>query len=217
MASTPEALCNIALSHLGNVGKVASLSSPSSQEEIFCARFYPIAQKIAFTEFDCKFAIRKARLNLHDADDSDGQLSGEWSFMYDQPESCIRVLKVLPSGAAKNRPSEDFSIATIDEDPDEAETPANVIVTNLDNAYADYIKLITDTTMYPEDFTLVFSYKLAALLAGPTVKGKSGIQLAQSMEAMYQMTKNSMVRADAQQEQISGNYKSHIPGWVGDR
>lgn len=293
MATTNVDIANLALSHLGESKPVTNLDTPSTPNEIHLARFYPIAREICLKAHPWKFAIKKSLLVLHDEDDEDGPLNGEWCFAYDAPTDIARVLKVLPEGASKNLPSQDFDryswlpdaiTPTSTDQTTETVTFADVhglvtgmivtvsatfggltigtnyyvnvvsttvisfhltlaaalagtskvnlsdvitatitpskvelILTNVEDAFIDYIVLVTDVTRYPEDFVLTMSYKLASLVATAIIKGKSGIALAQATNAAYVASLANAATADARQGQNSDIYKDHVPSWVSNR
>lgn len=218
MAETKEAVCNLALAHLGDPGKLteATLAAGSSKQDLLCSRFFSIAMDIALTRHNWKFATRKAALTEHDTtDDAELNLNGEWGFAYDSPPCMLRPLKVLPLGAPKSRPSEDYTtaVAELEDDGDKF----TLILTNLSEAYIDYIIREDDVSRWPSDFLLAVSYQLAALIAPALVSGKVGIALKQACEASYVKYLNDAIANDANKERVSDPYRDHKPSWISNR
>jgi len=214
VAADAQAICNLALSHIGDRGTVEKLGSTSGAsgsdaavtvQEILCVRFYPIARDFLLTRAPLAFTRRKSALALHAAGCTDAELNAEWSFAFSQPTDCLRVLKVLMKGAGKNHPGEDFELYTESDGH-------TLILTNVDyddsgaaghTAYTDFVFRTTNTTTFPEEFTIALSYYLASLLAGALIKGSKGIQLAGAMRAL---TNESIAVLDAlnkQEQQVS--------------
>ncbi len=178
-------ICNLALSHLGDVANIAAIDPPdgSAQAE-HCARFYPIARDSLLELHDWGFATRRAAL---------AQLTNTtttWAYCYAQPSDLINTISVLADDAA-----DDTSVAI--------PTPINwndmvmpalgsgsytpqpfilesltdgtdVIYTNQAGAVLRYVAQVTDTTKFSPLFVQALSWSLASMLAGPILKGQAG-------------------------------------------
>lgn len=201
MASVIE-ICNLALSHLGDTATVASINPPegSAQAE-HCARFYPMARDALLEMHNWKFATRRVLL---------AQLlteSWSWSFAYGMPANAIKIVAVLPYEAASDAESEDFEVECSD-------AGTVQIFSNTERACVRYIAQVTDTTTFSPLFVMALSYQLAAMLAGPIIKGDAGAAEAKRCLGMAQgfLTRASV--EDANQRKIT---RDHNVPWMAGR
>lgn len=195
-------ICNLALSHLGDTGTVASIDPPegSAQSE-HCARFYPIARDTLLEMHPWNFATRRATLALLDVP------TWTWEYAYSLPSNTVKVLSVLPSHVDDDLESEPYETeAGADGSP--------VIRTNLAEATVRYTMRVEDPTRFSPLFTEALTRLLAAYLAGPVIKGDAGRKagLAQ-MQLFQQMASRAMV-SDANQRQIM---RDPVAPWISSR
>lgn len=189
MSSEVE-ICNLALSHLGDTATVASIDPPegSAQAE-HCQRWYPIARNALLEMGEWNFATTRALL---------AELVNpfpQWQHAYARPADCVKVLAILPSDAAgdlaQTFPTGCFypgavpKVCTIYTPADfttetDASTGNQIILTNQANALARYTRAITDTSKFSPLFTAALARLLASYLAGPVLKGETGIQVGQA-------------------------------------
>ena len=188
MSSEVE-ICNLALAHLGDSATVASINPPegSAQAE-HCQRWYPIARNALLEMGEWNFATTRALL---------AELANpfpQWPHSYARPSDCLKVLEVLPSDAVGdtiNYPVCEFQFCS--ELPAEfaysprafttetdAATGNQIILANQDNALARYTRVVTDTSKFSPLFTTALARYLAHYLAGPVLKGETGIQVGQA-------------------------------------
>lgn len=198
MASEVD-IANLALSHLGDSATVASLDPPegSAQAE-HCARFYPIARDSLLELHNWKFATRRATLAQLSVD------SGPWAFAYAVPADALKMLAVLPSGAASDADSEDY-------EPEVVETGASAILTNCELATLRYIALVTDTTKFSPLFELALSWQLASFLAGPILKGDAGAAEAKRCAGVAMAHLSQAAISDANQRRVT---PTHNVPWL---
>ncbi len=172
MASEVD-ISNLALSHLGDVAQVVAISPPDGTVQAeHCARFYPMSRDITLESRTWNFAIkRKVLADL-------GSPPQSWLYRYARPSACIRLLAVLQEDSVAGDDTEPF----IEETQDDG---TRTILTDVPIATLRYISAITDTTKFSPLFTGALSWKLASFLAGPILKGKQGIQVADYCEKQY--------------------------------
>lgn len=210
MASEVD-ICNIALAHLGDNASVASLDPPegSAQAE-HCARFYPIARDTLLEAHDWNFATRRARLAQVTANWE------QWDYAYVQPADCLRVLAVLDPNAtsdyAVNIPTPFSATGLVNSGlgmytPQEyvCETDSQgrrLVLTNQEDAMLRYVSYVSDTTKFTPMFVTTLSWHLAAMLAGPVVKGETGRAEAKRCEAMAAAWLGKAVTSDVQQRNV---------------
>jgi hypothetical protein len=226
MASVVE-ICNLALAHLGDDASIASIDPPegSAQAE-HCARFYTIARDSLLQMHAWNFASRRALLA------SVTMPYSMWKYAYACPGDMMVAVSVLPHDAendyaAKFVPSDtpDFlhnyaplvAAGRYVPQPYSIETDTlgnKVLYTDQENALLRYQALITDPTKFDPLFVMALSHHLAAMLAGPVIKGDQGAaegkRQAQMMMAYLQQARMS----DANQRNIK---PEHITGWIAGR
>lgn len=208
MASEVD-ICNLALAHLGDTATVASIDPPegSAQAEL-CARFYPVARDVLLELHPWDFSTRRATLAPL------GSGGGEWDYAYAAPADALNILAVLPpnesdgSGSAGGRcVPQPFSCEMGD-------GGAQVILTDQGAATLRYTALVSDTTQFSPLFVAALSWQLAAMLAGPILKGDAGAEQAKRCEVMANALLARAAVSDAQQRRVS---PAHAVGWIAGR
>ena len=192
MASSVD-ICNLSLSHLGDEATVTSIDPPEgSPQAAHCKTFYTIARDQLLEEHAWSFATKRVALaQISSATPS------EWSYAYAAPADLLgssSILNIFSDGNFTGK-GDDFIIETTD---------ANgiVIYTNTETAYCRYVKKVTDTTKFTPMFVNTLSYLLASFLAGPVVKGETGMQVAQGMIKMYNYQLAIAKSSDASARQL---------------
>jgi hypothetical protein len=177
MASETD-ICNIALAHLGDSATVASIDPPegSAQAE-HCQRFYPIARDSLLEMHPWGFATRRKALARLSSSPS------AWAYCYALPADMINALTVL-SPEASDDGLIDGAVSgqafVIESNSD----GVDVLYTNQPLAVLRYVARVTDTTRFSPLFVKCLARALAALLAGPVIKGDAGISMAVQQEVI---------------------------------
>jgi hypothetical protein len=208
-------ICNLALSHLGDDATVASIDPPegSAQAE-HCARFYPVARNALLELHTWNFATRRATLALLDDEGT------QWTYTYEQPSDALRVLSVLHVDAPDDLAVPAFPTAgraVYTPQPFVCESDAlgrKIIYTNQEDAMVRYTAFVTDTTKFSPLFVTALTWKLAAMLAGPVIKGDAGRAEAKRCEEMFQMWMRQAITSDANQRHVP---VVHSVGWMSAR
>lgn len=211
-------ICNLALARLGDTATVASISPPegSAQAE-HCARFYPIARNALLEEHNWGFATKRVQLALL------YEAWPEWTYAYAQPNDVINVLAVLSTSATDDYSQGIINIPDIsisgnyEPQPFSCEVNGDgmqVILTDQENAVLRYTGLVTDTSNFSPLFITVLSWRLAAMLAGPLIKGDAGAAEAKRCEAMAQAYLSKAIESDASQRRVM---PVHKVGWISGR
>lgn len=163
MASETD-IGNLALAHLGEAADLSSFDPPEgSPHAENCARFYPIARDACLQVQGWKFARRTVLLDAPLAETVDG-----WVYTYALPTDWLKVLRIYSEGSRRDIDTP-FEFET--------ETDSNgqqILLTDLANPYLVYIRRVEDTTKFSPTFVTSLSYLLAAMLAGPVLKGEAG-------------------------------------------
>lgn len=196
------AICNTALSRLGDSATVASIDPPegSAQAE-HCATFYPIARDTLLESHVWSFATRRADLALLTSP------SWNWRFAYAKPANCLKVVSVLGPHECAAADSADYQTESTD-------TGTPIILTNLQDATIRYISRVEDSTKFPPLFTDALSWLLASYLAGPLIKGETGLTAGRAAYATHLQQLAAAKVSDAnQQHGDPRSYEGRTP-WI---
>lgn len=201
MASVVD-IVNLALSHLGDEAQVISISPPDGTVQAsHGGRFYPIARDQLLEMHPWTFATR--RVTLAQVADV---VQPEWSFSYALPNKCLRPLSVLLPEAGSDADSEEYKVES-------ALDGTRILYTNVEQATLRYIQLVEDTTKFTPGFVMSLGRLLASLLAGPIIKGETGIKVA---AAHLQIWVNELGNAKALDANAghSNGYRDRIPDGI---
>lgn len=170
MATSDVDIGNMALSHLGDAAIVSSIfPSDNSAQADHLNRFYAQTRDWLLERFPWKFALTRTSLAL-----MSGVSVGSWDYVYAQPNKCLRIVNILPGAYSDENQGVAYEteIAVTTLAGLETETP--VILTDAQNAVCRYVRQVTNPANFSAAFTDVFTWCLAALLAGPIIKGETG-------------------------------------------
>lgn len=205
MATTDVDIANLALAHLGDDATVSQLVPPegSAQAE-HCARFLPIARSTLLELHAWKFAVRRAQPALR-AD----LASTAWGYVYQEPNSLIRVLSVLPEGYTR-----DSDGSAVEFDTESDEDGNGLILTNTPNATIRGVFNVTDPARFTPLFTEALGWLLASYVAGPLIKGETG---AQEGVRCWQAFLGMYARATGSSANQARKTLNHTAPWVAAR
>lgn len=198
MASIVD-ICNLALAHLGNRAQVVSIAPvDGSVESDYCARFFPMARDEILEMADWSFARSRASL---------AQLalnpSSTWSYAYARPVNCLVPRRIM-TGDARAHEDDSFDF----------EEEGGAIFCNQALATLVFTTPIEDPTRFSPGFTTALSYKLAAYLAGPVLRGEAGSTAAGTLHGVAARKAKEGVTFDANRSWRSDAY---IPSMVAAR
>ena len=144
-------LCNQALAHLGITTEITSLSD-GSREADACARYLPMSLDDVLREWSWPFA------NVVELLSQMGQTIITWDYLYTYPTSAVTIHAVFDEGSTDTRFQKDYEITYL-------EGTTLAIASNLDDAYVEYTKRVTNAEIWDAKFTKALSYYLAASMA----------------------------------------------------
>jgi len=209
MASAID-ICNLALSHLGEIPNVSSIDPPEgSAHAEKCERFYPIARDAALEMRNWSFAMHRAVLAQLPNDRAD------WAFRYALPADCIRPVGVSAVGMSRSLvPS-----AIYNDQPVWGGKPStqdfivegDVIFTSVPDAELLYLRRTTDTTKFPPLFVNAVAWLLASYLAGAITRD---MDIKQWCYNMFQQELGLSAQSVANASQTTNN---HTPAWISSR
>jgi hypothetical protein len=228
-------ICNLALGHLGDTARVASINPPeTSVQAQLCARFYPIARNMLLELGSWGFATRRAKLALVSNPTVQGTNDfGTWQYAYTQPSDCVNAIAVIPASAVadyeslfpgdffwQTRPQgalpvpgapsmipQDFVIET-------ANDGTELVLTNVCDAVLRYTVLVTDTTKFSALFITALSWLLASHLAGPILKGEAGATKAERCLKVFATFEGMAEESEANQRKVT---VTPAPSWIRGR
>lgn len=216
-------ICNMALSHIGQSAVVTAIDPPDgSAQAALCAQYYQQALEAVLIDKQMGFAMKRQAL-------SPVTYTGltQWRYAYQLPGDALKCVAVQSSGSTDdytqpgylydsygwNTPSwvmKTPQTFDIEEMPD----GTRVIVSNTSPAVLRYVSRVTDTRKYSPLFKMAVSYQLAALLAGPVMKGDVGAQESLRLLRMADFYAGKAAAVDANQRDVR---PEHLPDWLADR
>jgi hypothetical protein len=165
-ARTPIIVANLALSHLGSGAQIADLGENSAEANAI-STFYDLALEQALRAVNWPFATKIVTLALVEADPTD-----EWGYSYRYPSDCLYFRRILSGSRQDTRQSRvSYKIGR--------DSSGQLVYTDQSQAQAEYTTLVDDPQRWPVDFTLAFSYLLAAL----SVPRITGVDTKKGQEA----------------------------------
>jgi hypothetical protein len=157
MASTVE-IYNMAISHLG-VGKEITSLTEASEERRALSRFYEVALKAVLRDCPMAFSRRSVALGLVEEDPT-----SEWGYSYRYPSDCVALRRIVSGNPNETHDTRiRYEVAS--------DVAGRLIYSNEQNAVLEYTSYVSDPTLFPDDFTLSFTYKLAELAAPRLAQG----------------------------------------------
>lgn len=220
MASEVD-IANIALGHLGDEATISSIAPPDgSVQATHCARIYPMARDELLEMHNWRFATKRADLALL----STTEQPQEWAYTYAYP-TCIRVIAVRPADEATTVNSDlifdeqefltqptayPFTIEALNDG-------TQVIYTNVEYATVHYVAAITDTAKFSPLFIAALARLMAAYLAGPIIKGKTGIEIAKAQFELFEKVAGPRAKASDANARRDVTYDRFIPSSLSAR
>jgi hypothetical protein len=218
-------ICNEALSHIGE-SNISSLDPTSSTQAQQCDLHYSAVRDELLEDGSWGFAIRRAQLVPVAA-----APPSSWLFSYVLPPDVWKPLAVLHPDATGDHYAGGTGVPvrvwevqvagtghiTYTTEPygiEQADGGHQVLHTNVENAVLRYVVRVVDATRYSPLFKRALAYKLAAMLAGPIVKGQDGAALSQRLLALSELHVGKARTADAQKQKP--DIEPRVP-WVAGR
>lgn len=199
---------NIALSHLGQAANVSSFDPPEGSvyaENL--AQFYPIVRDIVLQTFPWGEATRRNYLALLNTPDDESNPYAR--YVYAMPSDCLQPIALLVRGAADDCP-EDFDI--------EADDDGNkIIICDVPRAIFKYTRVVKDTTKFSPLLIDAMGWLLASYMAGPVIKGDTGMAVGRQCLQVYQTQIANAQVAAMKGRRVDTGYGEHSPSWIAAR
>lgn len=189
MASSKTQIANLAISNLGIGKEISDLDSDSSEEARACRRYYEEARDTVLRDFPWPFATKIATASLIEEDPVT-----EWNYSYRYPSDCLMIRKLLSGQRNDSRNSRvPYRIASDDS--------GRLFYTDLEDAEFEYTSRNESVEMYPSDFVVALSYRLAAYIA-PRISGGDHINMHERMMGMYMQEISNAQANSFNEEQV---------------
>lgn len=168
-------ICNNALDLIGEGLSITSFDDQTKQAEL-CKRLYPLSVERSLAKYYFSFARRDEVITKDNLID---YVSLPYRFTYKIPDD-VQTILYLEQGIRKgggekiDTPNIDFNFREIH--------GQRCIVTDTEYPITmHYQAKITDTNLFPSDFTEALEYCLAARLAPACIKGATGIEISSKL------------------------------------
>lgn len=146
-------ICNLALGHLGQGQTISDIDTEQSNEAKTCRVFFEVCKNSTLRDFTWPFATKFKTLDLVEEDPTD-----EWSYAYRMPNDCLDVRRILSGIRNDNADSRIPYIIAQD-------NAGLLIYTDLDEADIEYTAKCENPVIFPPDFEMALSFRLAAVIA----------------------------------------------------
>lgn len=174
-------LANMALGHLGQSPLSGDLESDRSNSAKVMRTFFETTRGCVLRDFPWGFAQRLVTLAPVEEDPN-----SEWGFSYRMPVDCFMPRRI-PSGIRNETLADRIPYRTIGDDS------GTLILTDQEDAELEYTARVTNPALYPADFCMAFSLRLAAYGA-PLLTSGDKFQLG---TRAYQLYMAEIARAKA--------------------
>jgi hypothetical protein len=195
--ATDTEIANLALSHLGIGKTIANIDTERSQEAIACRTFFDLAKEATLRDFAWPFATKFAALALVEEDPTD-----EWAYSYRYPSDCLMIRRIISGTRNDTRQSQ----APYKIGQDES---GIILYTDKEDAEAEYTIRVTNNALYPSDFVLAFSFRLASYVA-PRLTAGDPFKLGDRAFQRYMMeitaAKSSVVNEEQAEEEVQSEF-----------
>lgn len=181
-------ISNLALSHLGNSKEIQNLESDRSDEASACRRFYQPTLEEILRSFAWSFCKNIEPLSLIEESPN-----SEWNFSYQYPSGCEKFLRILSGNRNDSRQGRaPHKIIR--------STTGRIILTDKEDAEAEYTTLEDDPSYYPPDFIMAFSLLLAHYIA-PRVTAGDPFKLGTRAYGLYKQAWGAATASDLGEDQ----------------
>lgn len=178
MASQVD-IINNALIRLGQDTIAAVYPTEASTEARLATQLWTPVLRSVLRAHPWNFAITLSTLTLL------GTTPDDYDYGYQLPTDCVRALELVKATSSTSSIDMFYEIRAGGE-----------LVTDVPDAVLKYIKLITDTTKFDDEFVEALSYRLAVDLSLPITGDK---QIQANMTRLYQMAIAHAKQSSAQE------------------
>lgn len=197
MASKTE-ICNLAISHLGIAKEIGDIITENSQEANACRRFYDVARDAIIRDYAWPFCRMFKALPLVAQNPTD-----EWLFAYRYPNDVLKIKRILSGIRNDTRQSRVPYVISQD-------SVGKLILCDIEQAQIEYITTEDDPLVYPPDFILAFSYRLASYIAPRITGGNAFGAMSENLMKMYRYHLSIAIHNCSDEEQREEEVQSEF-------
>jgi hypothetical protein len=178
-ATSDVAICNIALTRLGN-DRVLTALSQANKEGRLCSVHYPVARDAVLQAHPWNFAVRRVDLAVESVTPP-----FEYTYRYPLPSDCLKVIRTEDESAGFE---DDFRVES---------TASGLVLLSDNSAVAiEYLARVEDVALYSPLFVDVLAQRIAAELAPAFADSAS---MAQQLWQIYEAKLREARSVDAQE------------------
>jgi len=171
---TKTEFANLAISNLGTGINIANIATEESEEAQACRTFFDVAFKSTLRAFDWPFARVIKELSLVAE-----KPTSEWGYSYRYPSDCLMIHRILSGSNNETRDQRVPYIISKD-------ASGRLVLTDHADVFVRYTQNISNYSLCTSDFSMAFSFKLAAYIAPRLTQGDP-FKLKQEMQSSYLM------------------------------
>lgn len=187
MSSTNLQVANMALAHIG-VGAASDLTTDNSAKVDAINAFLEVTREQVLRDFPWPFATKTADSTLITTAATNAfavveeDPNEEWSFSYRYPTDCAEIRRI--HSGIRNDTVTSRVPYRIGFDGTVTTATGRLIFTDMEDAVLEYTALVTDNTIYPPDFVMAWSYRLAWHIA-PTLAATYTPEMSNDLLSKY--------------------------------
>jgi hypothetical protein len=206
MATSQTGICNIALTFIGQT-LISDIDEQSNNAQR-CSILWDSVRQSILNDHNWNFATKISPLGLL------SESVPGWGLTYSYPSDCLFIQKVfndstpnyLGSSAYPQGPSISANNALKNQAYRSLQSSlgnGRIIVTNVEQAYIQYVWDVTDVSQFDSSFIDAFCYLLASKLAQSITGNKD---LAATMTQYYQRTVDEAKASNMAENNLNQNY-----------
>tara|TARA_R110002110_G_scaffold158976_2_gene356606 strand:+ start:3485 stop:7765 length:4281 start_codon:yes stop_codon:yes gene_type:complete len=203
-------VCNMALSYLGEPGRMVNVDTDTSREAELCRQFLPLARDELLERHPWDFALRSVKPTKRSASPR-----VDYRYAYDYPEGIASVLGLVRSDVSYNYKT----MGTTGQHEYTVELDDNgdrMVLTDLDEALMLYVAKVTDPTKWSTTFTSALAWRLVFHLAGAILKGEEGSKKALAATEMAERALRTATKHDSDNKR-DVDISNHVPTFLRHR
>jgi hypothetical protein len=177
MATSDTEIANLALGHLGQGNEILNLQTTKSPEAYVFRRLYDTVRRSTLRDFSWGFAHKVAPLGLVTQYGDALHPTSEWGYAYRRPSDCLLDRKIQSGIRNDNRQSRVTYKSSRD-------SSGPIILTDKSDAVLEYTVDIVEVELYPDDFVLAFSLRLA-MYGAPRICGEDPNRMGRRAADLY--------------------------------
>ena len=194
MASSQIAICNMALTHLGQrtITSIDEASEPARKMKLI----WESTRDEVLADAEWTFATKSEALAA-----VSGVTSIEWDYIYQKPARCLKVRRLFNESTVDTDTVTPYEIILL------TSTNSEGIATDMEGAYLKYTYQVTDPTLFSPAYAKSLSLKLAA----DTAKALTGdINMRDKMLSYYMASLDGAKLVNSQQKKEATSDSSSL-------